>query len=181
MENNTTEREILDRLAANDPSALEMIWNLYSHDLLGYLMGIFCFRPEAEDTLQDVFIGIARKPSLVAKAKQLKPYLFRLARNTAFNRLAKNKRQRKGAEAMSSWLEVDTDREEQLQPGETEQLESALAELPEGQRSVIVLKFFRHMTFQEISQMLEISQNTAASRYRYGMEKLKTLLKETFS
>ncbi|MEK9984275.1 MAG: hypothetical protein VXB01_14950 [Opitutae bacterium] len=71
MENNTTEREILDRLAANDPSALEMIWNLYSHDLLGYLMGIFCSRPEAEVTLQDVFIGIARKLSLVATAKHL--------------------------------------------------------------------------------------------------------------
>ena len=48
-----------------------MIWNLYSHDLLGYLMGIFCSRPEAEVTLQDVFIGIARKLSLVATAKHL--------------------------------------------------------------------------------------------------------------
>ena len=179
MEHEIPEQEILDRLAANDSTALEMIWNAYSSDLLGYLVGFFCSRDEAEDTLQDVFVAIAKKRETVAQALKLKPYLFRLARNLALNRIGKEKRKQQGSQEVGRWLEIEGEGMEHSL--DTERVEIALSELPEDQRSVIGLKFFRHMTFQEIARMLEISQNTAASRYRYGMGKLKTLLKVTLS
>ena len=52
-----------------------------------------------------------------------------------------------------------------------------LAQLPELQREVIVLKIWHEHTFEEIGSLLEISPNTAAGRYRYGMKKLKACLK----
>jgi DNA-directed RNA polymerase specialized sigma24 family protein len=64
----------------DDPSALEMIWERYAPDMLGYLTGLHCSRHDAEDTLQEVFVTIARKRESVAKARFLKPYLFQLAR-----------------------------------------------------------------------------------------------------
>ena len=173
----TEDSDILARLAANDSSALEMIWNVYGSDLLGYLVSIFCSRDEAEDTLQDVFVTIARKRAAVAKARLLKPYLFRLARNAALNRLEHNKRNPERTGEVSQWLALDA--EVEVRNEQSEQVEAALALLPEEQRSVIVLKFYRHKTFREIGQVLEISGNTAASRYRYGMDKLRGLLKET--
>ena len=51
-----------------------------------------------------------------------------------------------------------------------------LAELPLEQREVIVLKVWHDCTFEEIGGLLEISPNTAAGRYRYGLQKLKLKL-----
>jgi RNA polymerase sigma-70 factor (ECF subfamily) len=53
----------------------------------------------------------------------------------------------------------------------------ALTELPVDQREVIVLKVWHGCTFEEIGGLLEISPNTAAGRYRYGLQKLKLKLK----
>ena len=55
-------------------------------------------------------------------------------------------------------------------------LQRALSELPEEQREVVTLKIEGQLAFAEISQVLRISQNTAASRYRYALEKIRTAL-----
>jgi RNA polymerase sigma-70 factor (ECF subfamily) len=52
-----------------------------------------------------------------------------------------------------------------------------LAELPPAQREVIVLKIWSRCTFETIGELLEISPNTAAGRYRYGLEKLRACLR----
>jgi len=57
-----------------------------------------------------------------------------------------------------------------------ESLSLALARLPEEQREVIVLKFFEELTLKEIAAVCGLSLNTVASRYRYGLSKLKSLL-----
>ena len=69
------------------------------------------------------------------------------------------------------------------QPGDdlAEQLQAVLALLPQQQREVIVMKIYKQKTFLEISRHLGLSQNTVASRYRYGMEKLRTLLGDIIS
>ena len=48
------------------------------------------------------------------------------------------------------------------------------------QRAVIVLKIYRDRTFKQIAELLGLSQNTAASRYRYGIQRLRSLLQELF-
>jgi RNA polymerase sigma-70 factor (ECF subfamily) len=55
-------------------------------------------------------------------------------------------------------------------------LQSALRELPEEQRAIIVLRVWGQMTIEEAALALDISPNTAASRYRYGLAKLKERL-----
>ena len=175
MEPEPADRDILARLAANDPSALEMIWDRHASDLLGYLMSLLRSRHEAEDALQDVFVTIAKKRSSVARARLLKPYLFRLARNVALNRLKRNRRMRQGT-AGADWLEAKQAGEAADDPAP--RLAAALAALPERQRAVLVLKFFRGKTFREIGQLMGTSENTAASRYRYGMAALQTLMRE---
>lgn len=176
MDRDTADSEIQSRLAADDSSVLEIIWTVYSSDLLGYLVGLLCSRQEAEDTLQDVFVTIAGKRRTVAKARQLKPYLFRLARNVALNRIKRNRRMRKQHQEVSDWLVLNGEGERRDE--RADQLEAALAALPEKQRSVVVLKFFRDKTFREIGSMLGISENTAGSRYRYGMAKLRDLIQK---
>ncbi len=53
-----------------------------------------------------------------------------------------------------------------------------LAKIPPEQREVIVLKIWHEHTFEGMGQLLQLSPNTVAGRYRYGMEKLRACLKE---
>jgi RNA polymerase sigma-70 factor (ECF subfamily) len=56
-------------------------------------------------------------------------------------------------------------------------MSAALSELPEEQRAVLHLKLWEGLTFEEIAAALDISPNTAASRYRYGLDKLRDRLR----
>jgi len=70
------------------------------------------------------------------------------------------------------WFE----RSAEEQPAERQAMK-ALAKLPREQREVIVLKIWHGYTFAEIADVACISANTAAGRYRYGLEKIRNLLK----
>ena len=59
-----------------------------------------------------------------------------------------------------------------------ERVERAMDELPDAQREVVILRMLEELSFPEIAQALEISQNTAASRYRYALTKLREALAE---
>jgi RNA polymerase sigma-70 factor (ECF subfamily) len=164
--------EIQSRLAANDPTALEMIWSEYASDLMGYLASLHCSRSDAEDTLQEVFVTIAKKRVSVAGARLLKPYLFQLARNVALNRLKQNRRIRDRVECTPDWL-IPVESSGSDSNHRIQKLVTGLAELPERQRSVLVLKFYQDKTLREIGALLGISESTAASCFRYGIEKLR--------
>ena len=66
-------------------------------------------------------------------------------------------------------------------PSFREALASALGDLPPEQRAVVHLKLWEGMTFEAIAGLLGIPSNTAASRYRYALEKLRTLLRQPLS
>lgn len=126
---------------------------------------------EAEDVVQEVFVALLqlREPPL-----QPENYLVRAFRNRAFNRRQSLFRR--------LWREMESKRWFEPSEGETAAEREAmrcLARLPLSQREVIVLKIWHQRTFEEIGFLLELSPNTAAGRYRYGMEKLRACLRET--
>lgn len=163
-------------LTRDDPDAVELIWERYADDLLVYLQAVLCSRHDAEDALQAVFVRIVQKRHRLAKARRLDAYVYRIARNEAFRLIGRRKKERSVEDVNESWLIVP---QEKPEPNDlSERLQAALASLPQSQREVIVMKIYRQKTFLEISGLLGISQNTAASRYRYGMEKLRTLLED---
>jgi RNA polymerase sigma-70 factor, ECF subfamily len=166
------DNKIRQLLKVGDDTALEVIWDTYANDLLGVLIGLLCSRQEAEDALQELFVTIARKREQIIAADNLKPYFFGMARNIAINIIKKDQRRRQRDMQTDLWLEADD-----LMEDNSQQIQGALEQLPTDQRSVIVMKFFRTKSFREIGEVLEISENTASSRFRYGMAKLKTLLR----
>ena len=170
---------LIAALKRNDPAAVELIWDRYAKDLFAYLQAVLCSRQDAEDVLQAVFIRIVQKHHRLAKARRLDAYVYKIARNEAFRLIERRKKERSFENINESWLTVS-----QEKPGPNdlaERLQDALAGLPQSQREVIIMKIYRQKTFLEISRLLGISQNTAASRYRYGMEKLRTLLGDIIS
>jgi RNA polymerase sigma-70 factor (ECF subfamily) len=154
-------------------------WQRYADSLLAYLVTALCSRHDAEDVLQTVFVRIASKRHKLAKASRLDAYIYRIARNEAVSYMRLRLRNRKGEAKMEPWLAASEAGGEHRDL--VDLLEVALGRLPESQRQAVVLKVYREKTFQEIARLLGISLNTAASRYRYGIERLRTLLKERLS
>lgn len=174
MAKNRSDKILRTALRRDDPSAVELIWDRYANDLLAFLLGVLCSKNDAEDVLQTIFVKIVRKRHRLAKARYLDAYLYRIARNEAYRFISKRKREKKTQEITESWLTVVENNQELS--GLAEKLQMALNQLKQSQREVIILKIYRQKTFLEISRLLGISQNTAASRYRYGLEKLRSLL-----
>lgn len=127
---------------------------------------------EAEDVLQETFVALAQMEFPPAKPEQ---YCVRAFRNRARNyRRTLWRRLTREWESLR-WFEKTADDT----PAERAAMR-CLTELPVEQREVIVLKIWHECTFEEIGSLLEISPNTAAGRYRYGLNKIKIKL-ETFA
>jgi RNA polymerase sigma-70 factor (ECF subfamily) len=138
---------------------------------------------DAEDILQDALLKLVdklRAGEFVGGQESWLPYLYTAIRRLAID-LSRRDDRRKRREDASSTDEM-AEREETFHPwfeGEAsddetrDQLERALKEIPEKFAEVIVMKIWGERTFAEIGETLGISQNTAASRYRYGLEALK--------
>ena len=174
LDENQPDNMLRAALGRNSPAAVELMWDRYANDLLTFLQAMLCSRHDAEDVLQTVFVRIARKRHRLAGARCLDAYVYRIARNEASRLISRRKREQIAKVRTESWLMVTENNQEQSDL--VEQLQVALAHLPQPQREVIVLKIYRQKTFLEISGLLGLSQNTVASRYRYGMEKLRNLL-----
>ena len=174
LDKNLPDNKLRAALARNDPAAVELMWDRYAGDLFAYLVAVLCSRHDAEDVLQTVFVRIVQNRHRLAKARQPDAYVYRIARNEAFRLIGRRKKGRTIEAVNESWLIVP---EGSREPNDlAEELQAALARLPQPQREVIVMKIYRQKTFLEISRLLGLTQNTVASRYRYGMEKLRTLL-----
>ena len=175
LDENPADNVLRAALNGNDPAAgVRVLWDRYANDLLAYLQAILCSLHDAEDVLQTVFVRIIRKRHRLAGARNLDAYVYRIARNEAVRMIGRRKRDKTARPVKEPWLIASESRRELDDWAEL--LQVALGRLPQPQREVIVMKIYRQKTFMEISRLLGLSPNTVASRYRYGMEKLRILL-----
>ncbi|OVE81499.1 hypothetical protein BVY04_03110 [bacterium M21] len=164
-------------MRADNPLALERIYDVFGSQLYGYQISLLCCKADAEDCFQNLFIRIAEKRRLLIGKEQLKAYLMTMARNEALEFI--RRRKKTTPTLVDQEAVLTTDETDHFLP--VEELSSALAALPLEQREVISLKIYQELTFAEIGQRLGISPNTAASRYRYGLKKMKELMQEVIS
>lgn len=126
---------------------------------------------EAEDVLQETFLALMQKEEVPREPDH---YCLRSFRNRALNYKRSLWRRLTRELESKRWFEKSAD-ESQTERAAMEQL----AALPPEQREVIVLKIWNRCTFEEIGALLDISPNTAAGRYRYGLQKMKSRLEGT--
>jgi RNA polymerase sigma-70 factor (ECF subfamily) len=145
------------------------LYEEHGRALLAYACALVRDPSAAEDVLHQVFLNLLRGKRTIDGAPAA--YLFRSVRNTALNHIRGQAREVELADG-GVWLESpDGSRETAMA------LQSALRSLPDEQREVVVLKIWGQLTFEEAAAVIGISPNTAASRYRYGLEKLKNIWK----
>jgi RNA polymerase sigma factor (sigma-70 family) len=158
--------------------ALTRIYEKYKADLLLLAMGLLNDKTAAEDVVHDVFLSFVRGLDGFRLTGSLKGYLLTCAANHARNwNKAERVRLRgadptpdPGAQSIEGPLEALACNEQ------LERLGGALADLPFEQREALMLHLHGQMTFQAIARARQISTNTAKSRYRYGIDKLRSIL-----
>ena len=124
---------------------------------------------DAEDIVQEAFVRFWRKQHPVNN----RALLFATVRSIALDLLRRDSRRaRREADALA-----DSDQHFEPQFDELDESKRALAaavdRLPGEQREVLVMKIWNDLTFADVASVLNISQNTAASRYRYALAALK--------
>lgn len=155
---------------------LEKLYDRYGERLYQYLVLKLCSCEDAEDVLQETFYRFARYSVRWRLVKNPLAFVFRATRNEA-NRFLKRQIRHQNKS------EMNPNRQSTLAavikgPDESSEklITEGLTRLPDEQREVIVLKTFHGLTFEEIARVCGLSVNTAASRYRYGLSKLRLFL-----
>jgi RNA polymerase sigma-70 factor, ECF subfamily len=141
---------------------------------------------DAEDIVQDAIVKLVEKldaGEFVGGQEAWMPYLYTTIRRLSIDLGRRDDRRRRREDVVGGEAEIDQREafhpwfESESSDDETRVLlEAGLKELPPKFAEVVVMKVWGERTFAEIGEALEISPNTAASRYRYGLEALKKKL-----
>ena len=160
---------------------IERLYDEHAQPLYALLLNFTRDEADTRDLLQELFVKLARHPQLLDGVREERAFLIRLAHNAAIDLMRRRgtRDQTKAnfaAENISPFAPTNDPDEAVFR----EELALALGELPEEQRVVVHLKLWEHLTFEEIAAALEIPANTAASRYRYGLDKLRDRLRPIY-
>jgi RNA polymerase sigma-70 factor, ECF subfamily len=161
-------------LAAGDPGAFARLYDGFARRLYRVALALVGRPEDAEDAVQDVFVSVVRSRLQLAQVDDLTAYLFASLRRAANRSLARRAREALPIESPGE-VAADAGRPADDHP-HSERLDRALGALPAQQREVIALKIDGELTFAEIARLTGTSIHTAASRYRYALEKLRASL-----
>jgi RNA polymerase sigma-70 factor (ECF subfamily) len=155
---------------------LNELYVCYGEKMYHYLALRLGSSEDAEDVLQEAFCRLARYSVRRAIVRNPKAFVFKVLRNEANRHLARLIKQRESEQKNLGQFNCSESVIEGQDRNAAAIVARGLAELPEDQKEIIILKIFQDFTFKEIASVCRLSVNTAASRYRYGIEKLHSLL-----
>ena len=166
------------RYKSGDKAALARIYEKYRIDLLRIATGLLNETSVAEDVVHDVFVTFAQSSDKLKLGGNLKGYLVTCVANSARN--SKRVWQRRQTVSLDETepLVSDSGKPEQwiIRNEELDRLNHAMAQVPYPQRETVVLHVQGGMKFRAIAKSQNVSINTVQSRYRYGLDRLRSLL-----
>lgn len=166
-----SDRQLLIATHKGSGPAAEALWARFSPRLLAYAGAILHDRDAAADIVQTVFVQLLAQPrAAIWGVADVPAWLVRLTRNAAISHLrARGRREaRAGGPPEASAPPISFD---------AQLVRDALDAIPRRDREIIVLKHIAGLTFDQIALALCMNRNTAASRYRAGIERLRSKLK----
>jgi RNA polymerase sigma-70 factor (ECF subfamily) len=158
---------------------MDRVYRDHAPALFRFLIRLTGHEADTRDVLQEIFVRVAKTPRLLDGVVSPRSYLFRMAHRLVIDRYRREKTRQLYDDR--AWQERDAFARPEPLADDAAWLQKALASsldaLPTEQKAVLVLKVWEEMTFAEIAGVLDISANTAASRYRYALDKLREELR----
>lgn len=172
------DRRLLRRLQRGDRDALRALYEKYEGDLLTLAANLLHDPATAEDVVQDVFVAFVRSAPRLRLRRTLRVYLATAVANRVRDHYRRRSRERLAPLEDAGHVVAGTDGPVQMvvRSDEMQRLRAAVQELPYEQREVIMLRVHAAMKFHAIARQQNVSLKTAISRYRYGLDKLRSML-----
>jgi RNA polymerase sigma factor (sigma-70 family) len=175
--NTMNEEQLIQDLKAGSREALRLVYESHKDRLFTLARGLLGDTSTAEDVVHDVFLRFVESLHKYHVNGGLGAYLATSVANRARDRLRAVKRHAAKAADVEGGGELHELPEAQaILQEETQRLRQALVQLPYEQREVVLLHLQGGLTFQKIATLQGVSLSTAQGRYRYGLEKLRSLL-----
>ncbi len=166
------------RFKRGSSDALCRIYKKYKDNLLRLAFALLNDTSAAEDIVHDCFVSFAQSTEKLKLNGSLKSYLATCVVNRVRNaNIARQRQETAGLNEAESTLSSSKRPEQWIIDSEQlRQLNNAMAQLPHQQREVIILHLQGEMKFKAIAELQGVSINTVQSRYRYGLDKLRSIL-----
>ena len=157
--------------------AMCRIYEKYKDYLLTLAKGLFSEQAAAEDVVHDVFVSFARSARQFQLTGSLRGYLATCTRNRIRDKIRARTRQAEAIESANpDTLDSDNPEHCLMEAEELMRLRQAISQIPYEQREVVMLHLKGDMKFREIAKLQGVSVSTIHGRYRYGLNKLRSLL-----
>ena len=170
------DRLLIWKFKGGSKDALRAIYEKYADDLLSVAANLLDDKIGAEDVVQDVFITFAESVDKFRLTGSLKGFLARCVANRSRDCIRRRRRQQTAAanSAERKTAEVRNTVQLVINSEELTKLGNAMTELPYEQREAIILHLHGDLRFRQIAKMQKVSTKTVQSRYRYGLDKLRS-------
>lgn len=167
-------RVALDRITAGDPAGVEALYALGARSVFGLALWRTGSVEDASDVVQEVFLRIVEDRDRLARVESPRAWLMRLAQNVSVD--ITRRRSRRPATPLAEVPFLSAPDEEVDRALDAARASRFVGQLPPKQRDAVYLHHFEGFTFREIGTITGVPFFTAASRYRLGMAKLRTLM-----
>ncbi|MFM9077988.1 MAG: sigma-70 family RNA polymerase sigma factor [Solirubrobacterales bacterium] len=149
------DEQLVAMVRAGNPGAFDVIVDRYQSRLLGFCRQMLGSTEDAEDVLQEVFVNAYRAMLADNRAINLKPWLYRIARNRSLNHLRRPKAEAQESMDMVPRVEAASTAEKVHNREEFRQLLNDVTKLPETQRAALLLREIDAMSYEEIAEAME--------------------------
>lgn len=169
---------LLARLRAGDPRAFEELVTTYQHRVFGVALRMLGSRAEAEEIAQEAFLRAHRAVVSFRGDARLGTWLYGIASRLCLNRLSSpDRRMARGDAALADVPATTPDAAAEVERAELDAaLRTAIEELPNEQRLVLVLRDIEGLSYEEIADALALVPGTVRSRLHRARMQLKEKL-----
>ena len=177
------DHQAIERFLAGDASAFEELYHRYQPYVYNVVYGIVQNPDDARDVTQDVFLHMYDSLSRFRGGSALSTWLYRVAVNTAITHVRKQKRHPQiPLDALREFrADIDAEPEQQVARMETQQaVQELLAQLPEPQRTVLVLRYFQEMSLEEMAEVMNCSVAAVKVRLHRARNSFRRLYGKRF-
>jgi RNA polymerase sigma-70 factor (ECF subfamily) len=181
-----SDQELVRSYLAGKESAFEYLLNRHKQKVYTHILIKLKDRELADDVFQDTWIKVVNtlKAGKYNEEGKFLPWLMRIAHNLVIDHFRRNKKMPKVRESedfspfsiISSELpNVD---EQMIQDQIYDDVRSLIAQLPEEQRQVVIMRHYNEMSFKEIAEATDVSINTALGRMRYALINMRKMAEQ---
>ena len=168
---------LLWKMKHGSSDALSRIYEKYKRDLFSLSNSLLHDLNAAEDVVHDVFVSFVESADKFQLTGSLKGYLLTCVANLSRDRVRARKREPIGMNKIDMAMPgYKIPSHALISAEELHHLREAIAKIPYEQREVVILHLQGRRTFRQIAELKGIPVGTVQSRYRYGLEKLRSLL-----